>query len=194
MALPPCEFNEFCQRPAKSRKSCGEAFARGHSFSRNRPEDSTPWAKELRSPTSHSNRSLRTEVSVAGKRNFQGRDKEAETALEIQERRCRDKISLGNPANSGLVAGFGEISVGTRMRGGAERTRTACQARSRYRTGLSRVISPRQFCDQMSPSRATTSSRKDWHSGAIGASSSCARVGLRRSSCLRPLRHVLDPG
>ena len=33
-----------------------------------------------------------------------------------------------------------EISVRTRMRGGAERTRTACQARSRYRTGLSRVI------------------------------------------------------
>ena len=60
------------------------------------PEDSTPWAKELPSPTSHSNRSLRTEVSVAGKRNFQGRDKEAETALEIQGRRCRDKISLGN--------------------------------------------------------------------------------------------------
>ena len=47
------------------------------------PEDLTPWAKELPSPTSHSNRSLRTEVSVAGKRNFQGRDKEAETALEI---------------------------------------------------------------------------------------------------------------
>jgi hypothetical protein len=81
-----------------------------------------------------------TEVSVAGKRNFQGKDKEAETALEIQGRRCRDKISLGNSANSGIIAGFREISVRTRMRGGAERTRTACQARSRYRTGLSRVI------------------------------------------------------
>jgi hypothetical protein len=34
---------------------------------------------------------------------------------------------------------------------------------------LRRAISPRQFCDQMSPSRATTLSRKDWHSGAIGA-------------------------
>jgi len=32
-----------------------------------------------------------TEVSVAGKRNFQGGDKEAETALEIQGRRRRDK-------------------------------------------------------------------------------------------------------
>jgi hypothetical protein len=50
--------------------------------------------------------SLRTEVSVARKRNFQGRDKEAETALEIQGRRCRDKISPGNSANSGLIAGF----------------------------------------------------------------------------------------
>ena len=58
-----------------------------------------------------------TEVYVAGKQNFQGRDKEAETALEIQGRRCRDKISLGNSANSGLIAGFREISVITRMRG-----------------------------------------------------------------------------
>ena len=65
------------------------------------PEDSTPWAKELPSSTSHSNRSLRTEVSVAGKRNFQRGDKEAETTLEIQGRRCRDKITLGNSANSG---------------------------------------------------------------------------------------------
>jgi hypothetical protein len=62
--------------------------------------------------------SLRTKVSVAGKRNFQGGDKEAETALEIQGRRRRDKISLGNPADSGLIAGFREISVRTRMRGG----------------------------------------------------------------------------
>jgi hypothetical protein len=69
-----------------------------------------------------------TEVSVAGKRNFQGKDKEAETALEIQGRRCRDKISLGNSANSGLIAGFREISVRTRMRGGAGRTRTPNQA------------------------------------------------------------------
>ena len=92
------------------------------------PEDLTPWAKELPSPTSHSNRSLRTEVSVAGKRNFQGRDKEAGTALEIQGRRCRDKISLGNSANSGLIAGFREISVRTRMRGGPGRTRTSNQA------------------------------------------------------------------
>ncbi len=114
------------------------------------PEDSAPWAKELPSPTSHSNRSLQTEVSVAGKRNFHGGDKKAETALEIQGRRRRDKISLGNPVDSGLIAGFGEISVRARMRGGAERTRTACQARSRYRTGLPRVSPPRQFCDRMS--------------------------------------------
>jgi hypothetical protein len=65
-----------------------------------------------------SNRSLR-----CGETEFQGRDKEAETALEIQERRCRDKISPGNSANSGLIAGFREISVRTRMRGGAERRR-----------------------------------------------------------------------
>ena len=64
---------------------------------------------------------------VAGKRNFQRGDKEAETTLEIQGRRCRDKITLGNSANSGLIAGFREISVRTRMRGGE---------RSHYRTGL----------------------------------------------------------
>jgi len=33
-----------------------------------------------------------------------------------------------------------EISVRPGMRGGPERTRTACQVRSRYRTVLSRVI------------------------------------------------------
>ena len=62
-----------------------------------------------------SNRSLR-----CGETESQGGDKEAETALEIQGRRCRDKISLGNSANSGLIAGFREISVRTRMRGGRE--------------------------------------------------------------------------
>ena len=59
---------------------------------------------------------------------------------ELKAWRSGDKTYSQNPANSGLIAGFGEISVRTRMRGGAERTRTACQARSRYRTGLSRVI------------------------------------------------------
>ena len=72
-------------------------------------EDSAPWAKELPLSTSHSNRSLRTGFSVAGKRNLQGGDKEAEMALEIQGRRRRDKISLGNPADSGLIAGCREI-------------------------------------------------------------------------------------
>ena len=70
----------------------------------------------------------RPKVSVAGKRNFHGGDKEAETALEIQGCRRRDKISLGNPADSGLIAGFGEISVRARMRGGPGRTRTSNQA------------------------------------------------------------------
>ena len=76
--------------------------------------------------------------------------------MKIQKRRCRDNVSLSNPANSGLVAENREISIGTRVRGGAERTRTACEAPSRYRTGLSRVIPPRQFCDQCRRSRATT--------------------------------------
>ena len=123
------------------------------------PEDSTPWAKELPSSTSHSNRSLRTEVSVAGKRNFQGRDKEAETALEIQGRRCRDKISLGNSANSGLIAGFREISVRTRMRGGAGRTRTPNQA-------VMKQVALRTIRDKISASK-----RKGLWVGGIGAKS-----------------------
>jgi hypothetical protein len=41
--------------------------------------------------------------------------------------RCRDKISLGNSANSGPIAGFREISVRPRVRGGG------C---SRHRTSL----------------------------------------------------------
>ena len=36
--------------------------------------------------------SLRTAVSVAGKRNIEARDKEAETASKVQGRHCRDKI------------------------------------------------------------------------------------------------------
>jgi hypothetical protein len=75
------------------------------------PEDSTPWAKELPSSTWHSNRALRPEVPVAEKWNFQRGDKEAETTLEIQGRRCRDKITLGNSANSGLIARSGESAL-----------------------------------------------------------------------------------
>ena len=48
--------------------------------------------------------------------------------MEIQRRRCRDKITLGNSANSGLIARFREISVRTRVRGGPGRTRTSNQA------------------------------------------------------------------
>jgi hypothetical protein len=47
--------------------------------------------------------SLRTAVSVAGKRIFEVRDKEPERASKVQERRCRDKISLNDPAHSGPI-------------------------------------------------------------------------------------------
>ena len=39
-----------------------------------------------------------------------------------------DKTYSQNPADSGLIAGFGEISFRTRMRGGPGRTRTSNQA------------------------------------------------------------------
>ena len=70
---------------------------------------------------------LRTEVSVAGKRNFQRGDKEAKTTLKIQGRRCRDKITPGNSANSGLIAGFREISVRMSMRRGLRRVSTGAK-------------------------------------------------------------------
>ena len=99
-----------------------------------------------------------------------------------------------NPANSGLIAGFREISVRTRMRGGAERTRTACQARSRYRTGLSRVssaatilrsnVAERQHYPERTGIRAPLERYCALISGARGAPRSCpagsiAEVGLR---------------
>jgi DNA-binding transcriptional LysR family regulator len=36
-------------------------------------------------------------MEMAGKRNFEGRDKAAETAVTVQKRCCRDRISLNNP-------------------------------------------------------------------------------------------------
>jgi hypothetical protein len=68
------------------------------------PEDSTPWGEgaaliDIAFEPVSSNRSLR-----CGETEFQRGDKEAETTLEIQRRRCRDKITLGNSANSGLIA------------------------------------------------------------------------------------------
>jgi hypothetical protein len=87
----------------------------------------------------HSNRSLLGAVSVAGKRNFEARDKGAKMAVGIHLAARRDHAPARKPANSELFAKSREISVRRRLRGGAERTRTACQARSCYRTGLSRV-------------------------------------------------------
>jgi hypothetical protein len=53
-----------------------------------------------------------------------------DTTPQIQSTACRDKMRARIPASSGLFATSREISVCTRLRGGAERTRTACQARS----------------------------------------------------------------
>ena len=67
-------------------------------------------------------------------------------ALEIQGRRRRDKISLGNPADSGLVAENRENSIGTRVRGGAERTRTSNQA---VMTELAALIAKKQAAQKI---------------------------------------------
>jgi hypothetical protein len=67
---------------------------------------------------------------------FQGRDKDPETApcnsLGGLQRQNACRIA----ASSGLFALNQEISVCAGLRGGPERTRTACQPRSRYRTDL----------------------------------------------------------
>ena len=63
--------------------------------------------------------SLRTQVSVAGKRIFRPETR-PEKAPEVKAWRSGDKTYSQNPANSGLIAGFGEISVRTRMRGGEQ--------------------------------------------------------------------------
>ena len=79
----------------------------------------------------HSNRSLLGAVSVAGKRNFEARDKGAEMAVGIHLAPRRDHAPARKPVNSGLFAKSREISVRRRLRGGAGRTRTRRQARSR---------------------------------------------------------------
>jgi hypothetical protein len=56
-------------------------------------------------------------------------------ALEIQGRRRRDKISLGNPADSGLIAGCREIPFRTRMHGGPGKTQTSNEAVMTERIG-----------------------------------------------------------
>ena len=48
-------------------------------------------------------------------------------APQLKAWRSGDKTYSPNRADSGLIAGFGEISVRTRMRGGPGRTRTANQ-------------------------------------------------------------------
>ena len=54
---------------------------------------------------------------------FRAETKRPEKALNLGASRCGDKAYSSNPVNSGLVAENGEISVRTRMRGGAERRR-----------------------------------------------------------------------
>jgi hypothetical protein len=94
-----------------------------------------------------SNRVFSTTVSVAGKRIFEGRDKEPERASKVQERRCGDRISLSNPPIQGLFDENREISVRPRVCGGPGRTRTSSQA-------VMRAVTAGKF-QQFSPLRRT---------------------------------------
>ena len=93
----------------------------------------------------------------------------------------------------------GKISVSEKVRGGAERTQTACQARSRYRTGLPGVI---HRCNQMSLNRAANHPERTGMraplerycpliSGAKGRSSRRGRIsGASRRATKPHLGHV----
>ena len=69
---------------------------------------------------------VETKVSVAGKRNFAGRDKGAETAPEDQGDNRRDMTHASNPANSALLAQSWEISVSEKVRGGGRSQSRTC--------------------------------------------------------------------
>src|SRR5262249_8179493 len=77
--------------------------------------------------SSRATQKLGQSSNITGKRNFEGRDKAAETAVKVQKRCCRDRTSLNNPALWGVFGENREISVRPRVRGGG------C---SRYRTSL----------------------------------------------------------
>jgi hypothetical protein len=88
---------------------------------------------------------LRTSLSpFPRKSDFWGRDKLSKRRhygipLHSETNRPRGQRAIG-----GFWAQPQEISAKAGVIGGAERTRTACQARSRYRTGLSRSSSTRR--------------------------------------------------
>ena len=69
-------------------------------------------------------------VSVSGKRNFAGRDKAARKGPKDQALFSRDQSLARIPAKSGECAASREIYIYRRVRGGDERTRTACRAGS----------------------------------------------------------------
>ena len=76
----------------------------------------------------HSNQSPLGAVSVAGKRNFEARDKGAQMAVGIHLAARRDHAPARKPADTGLFAKTGEISVRHGLRGGGC---SSCQTRLR---------------------------------------------------------------
>ena len=71
--------------------------------------------------------SLRSAVSVAGKRDFRARDKCVATGTEIQLINCRDRAVARKPAKSRLYGRRQEISANLRLPGGPGRIRTSNQ-------------------------------------------------------------------
>jgi len=90
----------------------------------------TPNSRPFRAVAPHSNQSLLGAVSVAGKRNFEARDKGAEMAVGVHLAGRRDQAPARKPAGSGLFAKSLEISANVGGRGIAERLRDPACRRS----------------------------------------------------------------
>ena len=97
--------------------------------------------------------SLRTAVSVSGKRELPARDKRAGKAAKIRMALGREDVHTRKPPNSGLFTMNREISVCVGLRGGAERTRTSNQ------TIISRDVLENSFDRTACLARSSKSSR-----------------------------------
>ena len=88
-----------------------------------------PDARPYRAVTRHSNRSLPPTVSVAGKRDFEARDKRAKTASRATDRRLRDRSARTKtpPIAAPFATACRKSPQTARLRGGPGRTRTSNQ-------------------------------------------------------------------
>jgi hypothetical protein len=95
--------------------------------------------------------SLPTPVSAVGKRNFPGQRQRPRNGPCNSMGRLQRQNACRIAASSGLFALNREISICAGLRGGPERTRTACQPRSRYRTYIRPRSKPASCLQSLNP-------------------------------------------